>query len=183
MYLTNPGNIVQALDASTGDVIWQYAREFPEGVSLAGFNQLRNISIYEDKVLLSTKDAALVALNARTGDVVWEHQIADPALGYSNVSGPLVTGGIVVNGINGCSRFVEDSCFITAHDPDTGAELWRTYTVARPGDPGGVIRGATCRWSFAVAATRGYPGVTTPTSTSSTGQRPRQSPGSPPAAV
>ena len=93
MYLTNPGNIIQALDARTGDVIWQYAREVPEGVSQTGFNQLRNISIYEDKVLLSTKDAALVALDARTGDVVWEHQIADPALGYSNVSGPLVTEG------------------------------------------------------------------------------------------
>ena len=74
-------------------MIWQYAREVPEGVSQTGFNQLRNISIYEDKVLLSTKDAALVALDARTGDVVWEHQIADPALGYSNVSGPLVTEG------------------------------------------------------------------------------------------
>ena len=154
MYLTNPGNIIQALDARTGDVIWQYAREFPEGVSQTGFNQLRNISIYEDKVLLSTKDAALVALDARTGHVVWEHQIADPALGYSNVSGPLVTEGIVVNGINGCSRFVEDSCFITAHDPDTGAELWRTYTVARPGDPGGdswgdlplVLRGGGDSW-------------------------------------
>ena len=58
MYLTNPGNIIQALDAATGDVIWQYTRDFPEGFSLRGFNQLRNISIYEDKILLSTTDAA-----------------------------------------------------------------------------------------------------------------------------
>ena len=81
MYLTNAGNIIQALDARTGDVIWQYAREFPEGFSTRGFNQLRNISIYGDKLFLSTKDAALVALDARTGDVVWEHQIADPTQG------------------------------------------------------------------------------------------------------
>ena len=154
MYLTNPGNIIQALDAATGDVIWQYAREFPEGFSLGGFNQLRNISIYEDKILLSTKDAAMVALDARTGDIVWEHQVADPELGYTNVSGPMVVGGVVVNGINGCTRFQEESCFITAHDPDTGEEVWRTYTIARPGEPGGdswgdlplVLRGGGDSW-------------------------------------
>ena len=154
MYLTNPGNIIQALDAATGDVIWQHARQFPEGFTVGGFNQLRNISIYKDTVLLSTRDAALVALDARTGLVVWEHQIADPSLGYTNVSGPLVAGGVVVNGINGCTRFVDESCFITAHDPDTGEELWRTYTIARPGEPGGgswgdlplVLRGGGDSW-------------------------------------
>ena len=37
---------LQALDASTGDVIWQYVRQFPEGFPVPGFfNQLRNISI------------------------------------------------------------------------------------------------------------------------------------------
>ena len=155
MYLTNPGNIIQALDAATGDVIWQYIRQFPEGFPTPGFfNQLRNISIYQDKIFLSTRDAALVALDARTGTIMWEHQIANPDLGYTNVSGPMVTGGIVVNGINGCTRFVEESCFITAHDPETGEELWRTYTIARPGEPGGgswgdlplVLRGGGDSW-------------------------------------
>ena len=155
MYLANPGNIIQALDSATGEVIWQYIRTFPEGVSAAGFfNQLRNIAIYGDKLFIATKDAALVALDARTGAVAWEHQIADPALGYTNVSGPVVAGGLVVNGINGCTRFVEDSCFITAHDPETGEERWRTYTIARPGEPGGaswgdlplVLRGGGDSW-------------------------------------
>ena len=155
MYLTNPGNIIQALDAATGDVIWQYIRTFPEGTSASSFfNQLRNIAIYEDKVFLATKDAALVALDARTGAVAWEHQIADPALGFTNVSGPIVAGGLVVNGINGCTRLVEESCFITAHDPETGEERWRTYTIARPGEPGGaswgdlplVLRGGGDSW-------------------------------------
>ena len=155
MYLTNPGNIIQALDAATGDVIWQYIRTFPEGISAGSFfNQLRNIAIYGDKVFLATKDAALVALDARTGAVAWEHQIADPALGFTNVSGPIVAGGLVVNGINGCTRFTEESCFITAHDPQTGEERWRTYTIARPGEPGGaswgdlplVLRGGGDSW-------------------------------------
>jgi alcohol dehydrogenase (cytochrome c) len=49
----------------------------------------------------------------------------------------MVVEGKVINGINGCTRFFEESCFITAHDALTGEELWRTYTVARPGEPGG----------------------------------------------
>ena len=155
MYLTNPGNIIQALDAATGDAIWQYIRTFPEGISASSFfNQLRNIAIFDDKIFLATKDAALVALDARTGAIAWEHQIADPALGFTNVSGPIVAGGLVVNGINGCTRLVEESCFITAHDPQTGEERWRTYTIARPGEPGGtswgdlplVLRGGGDSW-------------------------------------
>ena len=66
----------------------------------------------------------------------------------------MVMGGVVVNGINGCSRFQEDSCFITGHDPDTGEELWRTPTIAQPGEPGGdswgdlplVLRGGGDSW-------------------------------------
>ena len=154
MYLTNPGNIIQALDARMGDVIWQYAREFPEGFSRGGSSRLRNISIYQDKLFISTGDAALVALDARSGEIVWEHQIADPEQGYTSTSGPMVMGGVVVNGINGCSRFQEDSCFITGHDPDTGEELWRTLTIAQPGEPGGdswgdlplVLRGGGDSW-------------------------------------
>ena len=34
-------------------------------------------------------------------------------------------------------RFQQESCFITAHDAETGEELWRTFTIAGPGDPGG----------------------------------------------
>ena len=154
IYLANPGNIIQALDARTGDVIWQYVREFPEGFGRGGSSRLRNISIYQDKLFISTGDAALVALDARSGETVWEHQIADPEQGYTSSSGPMVMGGVVVNGIKGCSRFQEDSCFITGHDPDTGAELWRTLTIAQPGEPGGdswgdlplVLRGGGDSW-------------------------------------
>ena len=45
--------------------------------------------------------------------------------------------GKVIAGITGCSRYKDDVCFITGHDAATGKELWRTSTVARPGEPGG----------------------------------------------
>ena len=134
MYLTSPGNVVQALDAATGTLLWEYRRPLPE--ALQGANS-RNLAIYDDKLFMGTRDAFVVALDSRTGELVWETRMADYNDGYSNTSGPLVAGGRVVNGINGCSRFMPDSCFITAHDAATGEELWRRLTIAAPGEPGG----------------------------------------------
>ncbi len=130
MYLANPGNIVQALDAATGTLLWEFRREFAEDYFAGGFNQMRNLAIWGDKVFLATKDAYLLALDARTGALLWETQIASYRKGYTNVAGPLVVKGKVINGINGCGRFFEDGCFITAHDAATGEELWRTLTIA-----------------------------------------------------
>ena len=135
VYLPNFGNVVQALDGRDGTLLWEYRRQFPEG-GLQG-DLLRTLAMWQDMIYVATTDAHLVALDARTGAERWEVEIADAALGYSNTSGPIVADGKVVNGITGCGRFFEDSCFITGHDAETGAELWRTYTIARSGEPGG----------------------------------------------
>ena len=134
MYLASPGNVVHALDAATGELRWEYRREFPDGVRN---RPNRNISIYDDKIFLNTADAYLVALDARTGEVVWEVEVAEAGKGFTYSSGSIVARGKVISGMAGCSRFYEDGCFITAHDAATGRELWRTSTVARPGEPGG----------------------------------------------
>ena len=135
MFLASPGNIVQALDAATGDLLWEYRREFPTARGRGRPN--RNISIYEDKIILNTADANIVALDARTGNVVWEAEVADADKGYSYTGGSLVARGKVISGMAGCLRFWDDGCFITAHDATSGRELWRTSTVARPGESGG----------------------------------------------
>ncbi len=135
MFLASPGNILQALDAATGDLLWEYRREFPTARGRGRPN--RNISIYEDKIILNTADANIVALDTRTGNVVWEAEVADADKGYYYTGGSLVVGGKVISGMAGCLRFWDDGCFITAHDANTGRELWRTSTVARPGEPGG----------------------------------------------
>ena len=136
MFLANAGGVVQAIDARTGTGIWEYHREFPDAFA-GGDRAPRNIAIYGERLFLSTADAAVIALDINTGRVVWDTQVADYHQGYSNSSGPLVVQGKVINGINGCSRFQPDSCFITAHNADTGEEVWRTFTIARPGEPGG----------------------------------------------
>ncbi len=136
LYMTNPGNVIHALDAASGSLIWEYRRRLPEGTGRF-FTQLRNLAIYGDKIFVATLDAAMLALDARTGEVVWETQIADYKKGYTNTSGPIVAEGRVINGISGCDRFYEEGCFITAHDAESGEELWRTSTIALPGEPGG----------------------------------------------
>ena len=137
IYLANPGNVIQALDAADGTLLWEYRREWAEDFGAGGFNQLRNLAIYGENIFVATRDAYMVALDARTGETVWETQIADFHQGFTNSAGPMVVEGKVLNGINGCTRFFEESCFITAHDAVTGEEVWRTFTVARPGEPGG----------------------------------------------
>ena len=134
IFIPNFGNVVQALNGRDGTLLWEYRRQFPEGGRSGGL--LRTLAMFEDMIYVATTDAHLVALDARTGAVRWDVEIADENLGYSNTSGPIVANGKVINGITGCGRFFEDSCFITGHDAHTGEEIWRTYTVAQPNEPG-----------------------------------------------
>jgi alcohol dehydrogenase (cytochrome c) len=97
----------------------------------------KNIAIYGDRIFGTTNDAHIIAVNARTGKLVWDTAVADSRLGYEYTAGPIVVRGKVIAGISGCSRYKEDVCFITGHDAATGKELWRTSTIARPGEPGG----------------------------------------------
>ena len=138
IYLPNPYGVIQALDAATGDLVWEYHPQGRSRGSLTGTEGVqRNIAIYEDKIFGTTRDAHIVALDARTGTLVWDTAVADPKLGYQYTSGPIAVRGKVIAGISGCSRYKEDVCFITGHDAATGKELWRTSTIARPGEPGG----------------------------------------------
>jgi alcohol dehydrogenase (cytochrome c) len=134
IYLANTSNTVQALDGRTGDLVWEN-RVGPEAT--IAYGATRSIAIYQDKVFLATTDARLVALDARTGKIVWENVIADKKKGYSNTSGPIIIHGKVVQGLMGCDRYKEGGCFISAYEAATGKQLWKFYTVAQDGQPGG----------------------------------------------
>jgi alcohol dehydrogenase (cytochrome c) len=161
MYLPNPRGVIQALDAATGDLIWEYrpgATPPPAPTGRGGGEQTdiprlpqrpttgggdtgrgiqRNVAIFGDKIFGTTNDAHIVALDARTGKLAWDVKVADEKLGYEYTSGPIVVRGRVIAGMTGCSRYKDDVCFISGHDAQTGKELWRTSTVARPDEPGG----------------------------------------------
>jgi alcohol dehydrogenase (cytochrome c) len=136
LYIPMPGGGAQALNAATGDFLWEY-RGTPAGGGPPRTSPMRNLALYGDKVYVAIADARLVALDARSGKVVWDHQVADSKVGYSYTSGPIAVKGMIVAGIAGCARYKNDTCFISAHDAETGKELWRTSTIARPGEPGG----------------------------------------------
>ena len=94
MYLLNPGSVITALDATTGDLLWEYRRQLPEGVSATG--ALRNIAIFDNKIYHSTPDAYLIALDAQTGQLAWETQIGDYNQSLNASSGPLIVKGKVI---------------------------------------------------------------------------------------
>lgn len=131
IYLINPSNIIQALDGKSGDLIWEHH------AGPVDSEDMRNIAIYNDKIIHATTDARLIALDAATGEPVWETAIADGSKGFENSSGPIVADGKVIQGLAGCSRYIEEDCFISAHDANSGELVWRFKTVAESTDPGG----------------------------------------------
>ncbi len=137
LYVPQPYGIVQALDGLTGDELWRYQTKFEHNPDDIFSSRMRTLAIYDDKIIVTTNHAHILALEARTGKVVWDVTTADYKLGYRYTTGALVAKGKIVAGITGCERYKNDTCFISAHDPATGKELWRTSTVARPGEPGG----------------------------------------------
>lgn len=131
LFIYGYGDKVQALDAATGDLLWQYSRRLPAGV---GPSVKRGISIYGTRLYVPTSDAHIVALDVKTGKVVWDEAVADPKKGYRMTGGPLVASGKVMIGTTGRAA---GGNYITALDAETGKEAWRFYAIARPDERGG----------------------------------------------
>lgn len=125
------GDRVQALDAATGDLLWQYSRQLPKDVQPS---TKRNMALYENRLYVPTSDVHLVALDIKTGGLIWDHKIADPKDGFNLTGGPLVAKGNVMQGVGGRAA---GGNFIVGLEARTGEESWRFYTIARPGEPGG----------------------------------------------
>jgi PQQ-dependent dehydrogenase (methanol/ethanol family) len=134
MYVQHPGDVLQALDARTGAMIWEHRRE-RSATARGGVN--RNIALYQDKVFMGTSDAHLVALDAKSGRPVWDVAVADPREGFSYTAGPIAGDGRVFASLS-CGGNGTARCFLSAHDAATGKELWRRETVAGPGDSAAV---------------------------------------------
>lgn len=130
-------NRVYAVDAATGRVLWKHETKLPD--ELSGLVRLlsmnRGAALYRDRVFFGTLDARLVALNARTGAIVWQTTVADFRDGYFFTMAPLAAGGKIIVGTSGPGEMGPRG-FIAAFDPDSGRELWRTYTIPGPGEPG-----------------------------------------------
>jgi alcohol dehydrogenase (cytochrome c) len=133
MFVTTPENQVLALDAASGEVRWRYKRPLPEDL-LQLHPTNRGVGLWNDKVYVATTDAFVVALDAVSGDIAWERAVDDYRTGYYMTMAPLVVDGKVMVGVSGGERGIRG--FITALDAETGDQLWKTYTVPGPGEPG-----------------------------------------------
>ena len=136
MYVANPGHVVQALDARNGDFIWEYRREIENAARRPGA-QMRSLAIYQDLIILNTFDAHVVGLNARTGEVRWDTDVMPDEDGYGFTRGPVVADGMIIAGLMGCDTYREETCYIVGLEGQTGQVVWRTSTVAKPGERGG----------------------------------------------
>jgi alcohol dehydrogenase (cytochrome c) len=131
------GNTIKAIDAVSGDTLWQYVRQLPAALNNGRTAIVKNIAIYQDKIYAPTPDGHVVALDAKTGKLVWDTGVLGPKEAALRLDGgPIVAHGKVIMGASGCNTYA-GGCFIFGLDAQTGAEAWRFHTLAQPGQPGG----------------------------------------------
>jgi len=142
LYMPNPGDVIQAIDATSGDLMWEHRRAVPDDVCDYLLNPSmcltnRNIAIYDNLIIDTSIDEYVFALDALSGEMVWETEVLNyrthPA---TQTSGPIVANGKVISGRSCQPDGGPDACVITAHDATTGAELWRRRTIPGPGEEG-----------------------------------------------
>ena len=135
LFVQGFGDTVQALNAATGDLLWQYTPILEPGV--APF-QKRGIALSGELLYLGTSDVHVIALNVHTGKVVWDTKVGDNKIREQLNGGPLVAAGRVMVGTAGTGVGAKPGGpQLVGLDALTGRELWRFGTIARPGEPGG----------------------------------------------
>ena len=127
LYFNSPGNIIRAMDARNGELIWESRAGGPTGT-------MRGIGIYDDKIIYVRPDSVVMALDARNGTILWETRMGE---GFRSTSGPMVIGNTLVAGLGGCGTYREEKCYISGYDASDGRQLWKFNTVAQEGEPGG----------------------------------------------
>jgi alcohol dehydrogenase (cytochrome c) len=135
MYVTNVKWTV-AIDVATGRQIWRTPVEWDPAtprVVCCGVSN-KGPAIYNGKLFRTTLDAFVVALDMNTGKEVWKQKFAEWKEGYSSTAAPLVANGVLITGMSGAEYGVRG--FLDGWNPDSGAKLWRRYTVPGPGDNG-----------------------------------------------
>jgi len=134
MYVSS-ANECYALDAGSGRQIWHYQRTRTRGITgnaAAGFN--RGVAAAGDRIFMLTDNAHLIALNRFDGELLWETEMADWHLNYNGTSAPLAVGNLVISGTAGGDEGVRG--FVAAFEQASGKEIWRFWTVPKPGEPG-----------------------------------------------
>src|ERR1700730_4738332 len=127
---------VYALDAATGARKWTYEPEIPDDVLQYACCDVNNrgVTFADGKIFVGRLEGKLTALDAATGKALWTADVVDYKQGSVITSPPLVVRDKVITGFGGGEYGVRGS--LQAFDLNTGKQVWKTYTVPAPGEPG-----------------------------------------------
>ncbi len=162
MYVTASYSRLFAVDARTGEELWQYEARLPDGIMPCCDVVNRGAALSGDKVIFGTLDAKLVALNKKNGKVVWSKKLGDYKAGYSYTAAPLVVNSMVITGVSGGEFGIVGK--VEARDVNTGELVWSRPTVeghmgTLNGKDNGITGGSAGKtwpgemWKFGGAAT------------------------------
>lgn len=151
MYMLTPRAVVQAVDATSGDLIWEFRPL--ESAEAGSQERSKTLAIYDDLILVSGPNSRMLGIDARTGELRWD-TVAEQR---GHTSGPLIADGKVVTG-GTCTNSSRDNCFISAHDARTGELAWKFYTVQAPDEPPGYDTWGGAPLQTRLASTWGLPG-------------------------
>jgi len=130
IYVTSTWSRVYAFDAARGTLLWSYDPEVPRKTarSLCCDVVNRGVAVWNGRVFFGTLDGRLIALDARNGKPVWTvNTVEDPARPYTITGAPRVIKGRIVIGNSGADAGVRG--YVSAYDPDNGAQVWRFFVV------------------------------------------------------
>ena len=135
LFVHGMGDRVQSLNAQSGDLLWEYRRQLPQGVAPT---VKRGMALYRDRLYIGTSDANVIALDARTGKLVWDTRIGDTRVREGVAGGVLAARGKIMVGTTGTGVGAKPGGpQIVGLDAETGRIAWRVNTIAQPGQPGG----------------------------------------------
>ncbi len=134
LYFIGSMNVVRAVDATSGELLWRYDPRVGERADRlrAGWDHNRGIAFWNDKVYVATWDGRLNAVDAHTGREIWSVMTIDPELALYITGAPKVFKGKVLIG-NGGTEHGPARGYVTAYDAETGEQEWRFWIV--PGNP------------------------------------------------
>ena len=133
LYTVQPPNDVVALDAATGRQFWIYSY-VPSPLARPCCGRVnRGLAILGDTLFMATIDAHLIAIDAKSGRPIWNIAVAKPEAGYALTLAPLIVKDKVIIGTAGGEYGIRG--FLAAFEAKTGKEVWRFYTIPKPGEP------------------------------------------------
>jgi quinohemoprotein ethanol dehydrogenase len=135
LYFSGTMNVIRAVDATTGELLWEHDPEVAKEVAghkQTGWVHSRGLSFYGDKLFAATWDGRLRALDAKSGKLIWSTRTfgLDDSLYITGM--PKAFKGKVLVG-NGGTESGPTRGFVTAYDAETGEEAWKFHIV--PGNP------------------------------------------------